>query len=78
MTQPKAGYYIMAGQRIMDGSFDQQQEAEEFLHQMCGDYATPELLAQFLAHFDGKVLDLVKDENGEVINGHLARERMKA
>lgn len=77
MKTPKIGYYIMSGQRIMDGPFDSQNEAEEWLAQMCGSWSTPELLAQFLTHFDGKMLDLVKDSTGQVIDGNLVRSRQK-
>lgn len=76
VKMPEIGYYIMSGQRLSDGPFETQREAEEFLAQMSGKWATPELLAQFLARFDGTILDLVKDENGTVINGELMRERM--
>jgi hypothetical protein len=78
MKQPKIGFYIMSGQRVMDGPFDNQQEAEEFLAKMCGPWSTPELLAQFLAHFDGKMLDLVKDGDNKVIDGYSVRHRQAA
>jgi hypothetical protein len=78
MAIAKIGFYIMAGQQIMDGPFDTQNDAVEFLQQMCGPYATPELLKQFLAYFDGKMLGLVKLEDGTVINGHVARSMMTA
>lgn len=68
--KPEIGFYVMSGLRIMDGPFTSQQEAEDHLSTMIGEWASPELLAQYLARFDGTVLDLVKDECGEVINGH--------
>jgi len=74
-NKPYVGFYIMANQQIMDGPFDTKTAAIEHLKIMCGEWASPELLSQFLAHFDGQILELVKDENGEVINGHLIRER---
>jgi len=53
----------------MDGPFNKQKDAEEHLASMCGEFATPELLQQFLTHFNGLVMDLVKDGDGNVING---------
>jgi len=64
----------MSGLRIMDGPFPSRSEAEEYLSQMTDEWASPELLEQYLAKFDGDKLDLVKDEFGSVINGHYLNE----
>jgi len=78
MSKPAIGYYVNAGTQVMDGPFDTQDDAVEHLQRMCGEYPTPELLKQFLTHFDGEMMDLVKLEDGTVINGHVVRGMMTA
>lgn len=73
----KTGYYVMSSLYIeeADGPFDTQEEAKDHLLIMCGDYASPELLRQFLVFFNEETQDLkmVKDESGRVINGEILR-----
>ena len=76
MKKPSNGYYLMAGQQISDGPFDSLSGAVDTLLDLCPvGFTPPERLTMFVASFDGQALDLVKDENGEVINGDLAQSR---
>jgi hypothetical protein len=77
MTEkPSNGYYLMAGQQISDGPFSTLEGAADCLLALCPiGFTPPERLGMFVACMDGMALDLVKDENGEVINGDLVQSR---
>lgn len=66
-------YYICTGngQRWSDydGPFDSIEKAISYLALLSGDYATPEMLGSVLVFFKDNVLDLVKDDNKQPING---------
>lgn len=76
MNRPSDGYYLMAGQQISDGPFSTLEGAADLLLTLCPIGCTPpERLGMVMACMDAAVLDLVKDENGEVINGDLVQSR---
>jgi hypothetical protein len=66
-------YYIMSGPHPVDGPFDSPEEAKEYLALMCNEYASPELLAQFLCVVIKGRADLYK-ENGQVVSGNYLLE----
>lgn len=52
------------------GPFNTQNEAINHLSLFAHEYSSPEMLKMTLVFFDGQQLNLVKTENGTIINGN--------
>ena len=68
-------YYLLTGSgkkwSDFDGPFDTAKEAVDHMALLCGENASPEILASsVLVHFSNNVLELVKDDNDSPVNGN--------
>lgn len=67
-------YYVSTGRgenwSDYDGPFPNPTEAVNHMAELCGEYATPEMVnSAVLTHFRDGQLDLAKDDNRQPING---------
>lgn len=67
-------YYVSTGTgknwSDYEGPFNNLSEAFSQMSSLCGDYASPEMVrSALLTYFSNNMLDLVKDDNGNPING---------
>lgn len=64
-------FYVMSGDKQFDGPFVNVTEAMDFLIQLCGKWASPEILrSAVITKLENGVMDLAKDDNGSPINGN--------
>lgn len=67
-------FYVMTGGGRQwsdyDGPFDSAKDGVAHLVKLCSEWASPETInSAVLVYFNGKVIDLVKDDNGSPIDG---------